>query len=118
MEGRSYVPLLQGRCVGGSTVMNSAIAHRIPDDVLDEWSADFGLGDWVSAKRLEPHFEALENDLNVHAVSDEALGENNRLFLDEAASAGCPPAACTATRRVAAGRAGVSRAVPTPPSRE
>ncbi len=90
MEGRSYVPLLQGRCVGGSTVMNSAIAHRIPDDVLDEWSADFGLGDWVSAKRLEPHFEALENDLNVHAVSDEALGENNRLFLDEARLRGLP----------------------------
>src|SRR5512140_3637177 len=26
IEGRSFIPLLQGRCVGGSTVVNSAIA--------------------------------------------------------------------------------------------
>src|SRR5580692_7352958 len=43
-EGRSYIPLIQGRCVGGSTVMNSAIAHRTPDDVLAEWDERFGLG--------------------------------------------------------------------------
>ena len=88
MEGRSYVPLLQGRCVGGSTVMNSAIAHRTPDDVLADWAERFGLGDEISAKTLEPHFEALERELSVHAVSDEALGENNRLFLDEASVRG------------------------------
>jgi choline dehydrogenase-like flavoprotein len=90
MEGRSYVPLLQGRCVGGSTVMNSAIAHRTPDDVLDEWAAGFGLGDVLSPKTLEPHFEALERDLSVHPVGDDALGENNRLFLEEARAHGLP----------------------------
>jgi choline dehydrogenase-like flavoprotein len=90
IEGRSYVPLLQGRCVGGSTVMNSAIAHRTPEDVLDEWAKRFGLGHAITAKALEPHFEALEHDLSVRAVSDEALGENSRLFLDEAAEHGLP----------------------------
>ena len=90
MEGRSFVPLLQGRCVGGSTVMNSAIAHRTPEDVLAEWADRFGLGDAISAKTLEPHFEALERELSVHAVSDDALGENNRLFLDEASVHGLP----------------------------
>ena len=39
MEGRSYVPVLQGRCVGGSTVMNSAIAHRTPEVIMDEIAA-------------------------------------------------------------------------------
>ena len=90
MEGRSYVPLLQGRCVGGSTVMNSAIAHQTPEDVLEDWAEGFGLADSLSAKRLEPHFEALERELSVHSVSDEALGENNRLFLDEAREHGLP----------------------------
>ena len=28
LEGHHYIPLIQGRCVGGSTVMNSAIAWR------------------------------------------------------------------------------------------
>jgi choline dehydrogenase-like flavoprotein len=91
LEGNSYVPLIQGRCVGGSTVMNSAIAWRTPDDVFDDWSKRFGLGDAVTAALLEPHFDSLERDLNVHAVDDDALGENNRLFLEQAAKDGIDP---------------------------
>ena len=68
--------------------MNSAIAWRTPEDVLDEWTTRFGLGEHVSVKALEPHFDALEQELNAHAVSDDVLGENNRLFLDEAAKDG------------------------------
>jgi choline dehydrogenase-like flavoprotein len=90
IEGRSYVPLIQGRCVGGSTVMNSAIAHRTPEDVLAEWDERFGLGAAINARALEPHFDALERELNVHAVNDDVLGENNRLFLDEASAEGLP----------------------------
>jgi choline dehydrogenase-like flavoprotein len=88
MEGRAIIPMLQGRCVGGSTVMNSAIAWRTPEDVLEEWRSRFGLGDAITARALEPHFDALERDLNVHAVEDEALGENNRLLLEEGERAG------------------------------
>lgn len=90
LEGHAYVPLIQGRCVGGSTVMNSAIAHRTPEDVLAEWDERFGLGAHISSRALEPHFEALEHELNAHAVDDAVLGENNRLFLDEAKHEGLP----------------------------
>ena len=90
IEGRSYIPLIQGRCVGGSTVMNSAIAHRTPEDVLAEWHERFGLRDHINAEVLAPHFDALERDLNVHAVDDDVLGVNNRMFLDEASHAGLP----------------------------
>jgi choline dehydrogenase-like flavoprotein len=89
-EGRSYIPLIQGRCVGGSTVMNSAIAHRTPEDVLAEWHERFGLREHITSDALAPHFDALEHDLNVHAVADDVLGENNRLFLDEASAEGLP----------------------------
>jgi len=87
IEGRSYIPILQGRCVGGSTVVNSAIAHRTPEDVLDDWAGmdlGGGLGGVVTAKTLEPHFDALERELSAQAVSDDALGDNDRRFLDEA----------------------------------
>jgi len=90
MTGRSYIPLIQGRCVGGSTVMNSAIAHRTPEDVLDDWSRRFGLADTLTGRSLEPHFEVLERDLNAHAVGDDVLGQNSRLFLDEAVTHGLP----------------------------
>jgi choline dehydrogenase-like flavoprotein len=90
IEGRAFIPLLQGRCVGGSTVVNSAIAHRTPEDVLDDWAQRFGLGSAITAKALEPHFEALERDLSARPVSDEALGDNDRKFLDEADVHGLP----------------------------
>jgi choline dehydrogenase-like flavoprotein len=106
MEGRSYIPLLQGRCVGGSTVMNSAIAHRTPEDVLDDWAARFGLGDAINARVLEPHFDALERDLGARAVSDEALGDNDRRFLEEASAHGLPG---RRTRRYEQGCSGSGR---------
>jgi choline dehydrogenase-like flavoprotein len=89
IEGRSYIPILQGRCVGGSTVVNSAIAHRTPDDVLDEWAL-LGLGAAINARTLEPHFDALEDELSTRAVSDDALGDNDRRFLEEARVHGLP----------------------------
>ncbi len=88
IEGRSFIPLIQGRVVGGSTVVNSAIAWRTPDDVFDDWKARFGLGDVVSAKLLEPHFEALERELHATPVAEAVLGQNNARFLKEAKSRG------------------------------
>lgn len=90
LKGRVYMPMLQGRCVGGSTVVNSAIAWRLPEDVVDEWRTGHGTGDLISMKSLEPHFEALERDLNVHAVLDEVLGQNNRRFIETAKGARRP----------------------------
>ncbi len=87
LKGRSLMPLLQGRCVGGSTVVNSAIAWRTPEDVIDDWSARFGLGASVTMAALEPHFDALEHDLSVRAVDDAVLGANNALFLEQAGRA-------------------------------
>jgi len=88
VEGRSFLPLLQGRCVGGSTVINSAIAWRTPDDVLDDWAVRFGLANTLSMRDLEPHFAALERDLSVRSVDDDVAGRNNALFLEHANARG------------------------------
>ena len=92
LSGRAYMPLLQGRCVGGSTLVNSAIAWRAPEDVIDDWSARFGLGDSVSMRSLETHYDNLERDLSVREVDPSVLGENNRLFVDQAKKFGFPAA--------------------------
>ena len=88
LKGRAYMPMLQGRCVGGSTLINSAIAWRMPEDVVDEWRRDHGTGNAITMKTLEPHYDALDRDLNVRPVADEVLGENNRLFLEAAKGRG------------------------------
>ncbi len=88
VTGRAYMPLLQGRCVGGSTVVNSAIAWRTPEDVTVDWSQRFGLGDVVSQKTLEPHFHALEEELHVGPARASTLGQNNKLFLEQSEKSG------------------------------
>ena len=88
LQGRAYMPMLQGRCVGGSTLVNSAIAWRAPEDVIDDWGARFGLSGSITARALEPHYAALERDLSVREVAPEAMGENNRLFIEQAARSG------------------------------
>ena len=82
IEGRSFIPLLQGKCVGGSTVVNSAIAWRMPDDVSDDWASRFSLRDVMDGPSLAPHFDALEDELGVHDVKDESLGRNNKEFIE------------------------------------
>ncbi len=84
LQGRAFMPMLQGRCVGGSTLVNSAIAWRAPEDVIDDWGARFGLGGSITTAELEPHYTALERDLSVREVAPEAMGENNRLFIEQA----------------------------------
>ena len=41
-RGRANWPLVQGRAVGGSTTINSAIVVRTPGDVFQDWERDFG----------------------------------------------------------------------------
>src|SRR5207302_5870880 len=36
-RGRAPMLVIQGRCVGGSTVVNSAIMRRLPEEVWAEW---------------------------------------------------------------------------------
>ena len=92
LSGRAYMPLLQGRCVGGSTLVNSAIAWRVPEDVIDDWDERFGLGASVTMRSLETHFDTLERDLSVREVDPSVLGENNRLFVEQAKKHGFPAA--------------------------
>ncbi len=110
-QGRNFIPVLQGRCVGGSTLINSAIAWRTPADVLADWRERFGLS--ITEEDLAPHFDALEADLSVRPVADEALGENNRLFLEQCEKRGY---AANRMRRYDAGCKGSGRCLQGCPS--
>jgi choline dehydrogenase-like flavoprotein len=75
-EGTPAIPLPVGRCVGGTTVINSGTCLRTPSDVLAGWRRELGI-DW--ATELDGEFEALERDLRVRPVDPATAGRNAAL---------------------------------------
>jgi choline dehydrogenase-like flavoprotein len=75
-SGGTPLPLLMGRCVGGSTAVNSGIIWRLPEDVRQDWSARFGLGELMSSAALEHTFARIESELGVGEVQSDMLGGN------------------------------------------
>ncbi|MCA1554541.1 MAG: GMC family oxidoreductase N-terminal domain-containing protein, partial [Chloroflexi bacterium] len=79
-RGRALIPILQGRCLGGSTVINSGIIWRIPDDVWEPWRSTFGLGDALPLDALHQNWDVIERELSVQPTPRAVWGENNRLM--------------------------------------
>lgn len=56
------INILQGACVGGSTVVNAALCFRTPDYYLQRWGREFGLTN-LTTETLTPYFETVEKNL-------------------------------------------------------
>lgn len=91
-RGRAFIPVIQGRCLGGSTVINSAIVWRLPDDILAEWAAK-GYADALPGKELHRIWDDIEKDLSVAPAPRAVWGENNRLMHEGAEKLGVGAAA-------------------------
>src|SRR5205807_2669319 len=70
-------------CLGGSTVVNSAIVWRIPDDVYAPWRDEFGLGDALPLAALHRNWDVIEEEISVAPTPPAVWGGINRL-MDEA----------------------------------
>ncbi len=79
--GNVMWPILQGSLVGGSSVINSAIAVRTPGNIFDEWQQNHGLNDDQYAQRLWGYQEELETELSSGPTRDAYLGNHNKLPL-------------------------------------
>lgn len=77
-RGRAFWPIVQGALVGGSTVINSAIAVRTPADVFERWQRETGAGGDLAQDvwRIQ---DELERELHATEVPPVALGRSNRL---------------------------------------
>jgi choline dehydrogenase-like flavoprotein len=62
------ISILQGRVLGGSTVINGEVCFPIPERVLDEWAREYGVRG-LSARDLEPVFAHVE--AMIHATKNE-----------------------------------------------
>lgn len=69
--------VVQGRTVGGSTVVNWTSSFRTPEPTLRHWRTHHGV-EGLSAEELEPWFELIEGRLNIGPWLDH--NRNNELF--------------------------------------
>lgn len=62
------ITVLQGRAVGGTTLINWTTCYRTPDGILALWQARHGV-DTLSTEVLTPHWEAVEARLGIEPWS-------------------------------------------------
>jgi choline dehydrogenase-like flavoprotein len=81
------IAILQGRGVGGGTLVNWTTSFRTPETTLTVWRERFGLAEMTPAA-LAPHFDEAEKRLGIHQVTLDEVNENNRVLWDGAKKLG------------------------------
>jgi choline dehydrogenase-like flavoprotein len=114
--GRPPIVFAEGRCVGGSTVINGGMAWRAPERVLAHWERDLGL-DGLGPRAMEPYFEAAEGILHAEPNHEDTYGRNTQLFLEGARRLGWPVARAPRNMRRCVGLNNCALAARRAPSR-
>jgi choline dehydrogenase-like flavoprotein len=70
------IRVLQGRGIGGSTVHNTNLCKRTPDEILDLWTRRYGV-EGCSPAEMRGAFERIEQDLSVLPIPEAFLNRNN-----------------------------------------
>ncbi|MFA6032536.1 MAG: GMC family oxidoreductase [Myxococcota bacterium] len=81
LMGNAPMPFLQGRLVGGGSVINGAISWRLPRDIYDLWvKGDSAIGQAISWDEISAATDAVEGDLNILPTEPAVAGPNNTLM--------------------------------------
>lgn len=83
--GNAVIPVPGGRGVGGSTLINSAICFRTPDQVLDEWVDHHGCTR-LSREQMAGRLDRVWKTLGV-TVNPVIVQKNNNLIFKKGADA-------------------------------
>ncbi|WP_433794951.1 GMC family oxidoreductase N-terminal domain-containing protein [Actinoplanes sp. CA-252034] len=72
--GKPMIAYGEGRCVGGTTVVNGGLLWAPPADLLDRWAAESGIGGY-RAEHLTTHLDTIAGRLGATMQTD---GDGNR----------------------------------------
>lgn len=70
------IRVLGGRGLGGSTVHNTNLCKRTPDELLERWAHRHGV-EGALPRDMAPAFERIERDLGVSRIPEDAVNANN-----------------------------------------
>lgn len=79
LPGSPSFPLPMGRCVGGTTTINSGTCFRVPPRVVEAWRKDLGVAS-LTFDSIVPFYERVERDIHVEAPRLEKIGRNAQLM--------------------------------------
>ncbi|MBW2384292.1 MAG: GMC family oxidoreductase [Deltaproteobacteria bacterium] len=75
----TFMPVMQAICLGGASLINSAMCVRPPKFVFDDWSTRFDL-ERTTRGDLDPHYDAVGEFLGIAPTPDAVQGRRNMLF--------------------------------------
>ena len=75
------ITILQGKAVGGGSVVNWTTCFRTPDDVLDRWKTKHNVNG-LDHNNLAPHFAWAEQRLGINKTPLGLVNKNNRTIYD------------------------------------
>jgi choline dehydrogenase-like flavoprotein len=87
--GSAQMPAMAGRCLGGSTVVNSAIMLRLPDWVRRIWAREDGL-DFLLDPALDAAFDRIFERTGVEPTPMAVMGRRNLAVRDALEAVGLP----------------------------
>lgn len=73
--------VLQGSCVGGTTVVNNAVCFDIPDKVLDRWNDPASLNAGLDVDRLRQSFRDVRSFVGVERQKPAELNRGAKYFV-------------------------------------
>lgn len=87
IHGNAAIPTMQGRCLGGSTVVNSAIMLKLPDWVREEWMDDDGLSH-LRSEAFDRSFERIFEGTSTAPTPMAVQGPRNLSIRDALSAMG------------------------------
>jgi choline dehydrogenase-like flavoprotein len=81
--GNPPVIFSEGRCVGGSTVINGGMSWRTPEHILEGWARDEAV-ERISPREMAPYFERVERRISVAHQDPETIGRDHQLLREGA----------------------------------
>ena len=80
--GKTNIAFVEGRCVGGSTEINSAFWHRAPKEAIERWSREYSI-EGLTPEGMLGLYQELESGLGV-----QLLGASSRPMSSELLKSG------------------------------
>lgn len=71
--GNCAILIPTGRCVGGTTTINSGTCFRVPDRVLTAWRTEHGLADFTP-ERMDPFYAKVESIIQAAPADPQHVG--------------------------------------------